>query len=67
MRTFFRGNDRGNAVLAALVFILVFSFLFLSLTRRITALRRFSYTYKEKMLENIRKDNQEIRRRYDLD
>jgi competence protein ComGC len=66
MRIFFHGNDKGNAVLLSLVLIMVLSLLFLTLVPRITAIRRFSYTYKESVLNKIKKSNREIMERYDL-
>jgi competence protein ComGC len=66
MRIFFHGNDKGNAVLLSLVLIMVLSLLFLTLVPRITAIRRFSYTYKESVLNEIKKSNREIMERYDL-
>jgi competence protein ComGC len=66
IRIFFRGNDKGNAVLLALILIMVLSLLFLSLVPRITAIRRFSYTYKENVLRDIEKNNREVMEHYDL-
>jgi competence protein ComGC len=66
MRIFFHGNDKGGAVLLSLVLIMVLSLLFLTLVPRITAIRRFSYTYKESVFDRIKKSNREIVERYDL-
>jgi hypothetical protein len=66
MRTFILGNDRGNAVLAAIVLIMILATLFISFVPRITALNNFAREYKERALQAIERENREIRERYDL-
>jgi hypothetical protein len=66
MRTFFHGNDSGGAVLLSLLLILALSLIFLSLTPRVAALKRFSGEYKARVLTAIQTANQEIITHYDL-
>ena len=66
MRIFIHGNDRGNAVLAALVLIIILSTVFITFVPRITAINSFSRQYKERVIHAIEKENREIRERYDL-
>jgi competence protein ComGC len=65
-RIFFRGNDRGNATLMALVVILIFSLVYLSLVPRIVNLKNLANHYKAEVLETIKKTNSELIQYYDL-
>ena len=66
MRIFIHGTDKGNAVLIVLIFIMVFSVIFISLTHRITATNRFAREYKAHIILDIEKSNREIVNLYDL-
>jgi hypothetical protein len=66
MRTYFHGNDRGGVTLAALVFILVLSLIFLSLAPVIAARGRLARAYRADVLERIRAVNSELVNLYDL-
>jgi len=66
MLTFIRGNDKGNAVLMALILIIILSTLFLSFVPRIFALDNFAREYRTQVINDIESKNMEIRMRYDL-
>lgn len=66
MRICIRGNDRGNALLVALTFIVVFSYLFVSSVPGIINLGRMAAAYKGNVLREIQESNREIRLYYDL-
>ena len=66
MRISIRGSDRGNAVLTALVLILVLSSLFISLVYRIDAVKRYSHEYKAGVIRSIEESNREIIDSHDL-
>ena len=66
MRIFIRGNDSGNAVLMALVLIIILSTLFISFVSRLTAVKGFALEYKTRVIHTIEQENREIRERYDL-
>ena len=66
MRTFFRGTDRGNAAIAALVLIIVMSLVFIALTERIDAAGRYAAEYKARTIRAIEETNREIMEKYDL-
>ena len=66
MLRFIHGTDRGNAVLAALILIIVLSTVFMSLVPRITAMKKFAGEYKANVIGNIEHSNREIMSRYDL-
>ena len=66
MRISIRGTDRGNAVLTALILIMVLSSVFISLVFRIDAVKRYTHEYKTDVIRNIEQSNREIVNRYDL-
>jgi hypothetical protein len=66
MPTLFHGNDRGSALFAALVAILIFSYIFLSFMPRLMNLKHLARNYKEEVLMEIQKTNKEAEDRYDL-
>ena len=66
MLTFIRGNDCGNAVLTALVLIMILTSLFAGFASRITTLKNFSRENKTQVMHAIEQENREIRERYDL-
>ena len=66
MLRFIHGNDRGNAVLTALILVMVLSTVFMSLIPRIIAMERFAGEYKANVIGNIEESNREIMSRYDL-
>ena len=66
MRISIRGTDRGNAVLTALILILVLSTVFISLAFRIGALKRYAHEYKAGVIHAIEETNRELADRYDL-
>jgi type II secretory pathway component PulK len=64
---FIRGTDRGNAVITALVLIMVLSSVTLSLIPRIMSAEQFARKYKASVLYNIKLSNTEIINNYELD
>jgi uncharacterized protein YebE (UPF0316 family) len=66
MRISFHGNDRGNAVLGALILIVALSLVLVSLVPRITALQRYAHEYKARVIERIQTENRQLVQRYDL-
>ena len=60
------GTDKGNALLSALVLIMVLSIVFMSLVLRINAIKRFAGGYKDDVIQNIEKSNREIINGHDL-
>ncbi len=66
MKTLFHGKDKGNAVLLSIVLIVVFSLTFLSLVPHISSMKRNAALHKETVIENIKRNNEEIVREYDL-
>jgi len=66
MRIFIRGIDRGNAVLTALVLIVVLSTTFVALLPRIGAVRRYTHEYKARVVNDIDNENRRLAELYDL-
>ena len=66
MRIFIRGTDKGNAVLSALIFIMLISMLFISLAPRILAINQYANKYKAKIIYAIEQTNRELMNHYDL-
>ena len=66
MRISIPGTDRGSAVLAALILIIVFATTFIALTFRIGALTRYAGEYKSDLIHAIEEYNREAVKRYDL-
>ena len=66
MLTSIRGNDKGNALMMALVLIIILSTLFVAVVPRIIALNDFSSEYMTRVIRGIEQENREIRARYDL-
>jgi hypothetical protein len=66
MRISIHGNDKGTAVLISLVFIFVFSIIFLSLVSYTMLLNKNIHKYREQVLSKIKKTNQEIINKYDI-
>ena len=67
MQTFIHGTDKGNALLMALVLIIILSTTFMSLLPRISAIKQYSQNYKVQVIQNIERNNMEILRQYDFD
>ena len=61
-----RGTDKGNAVLTALVLIMILSSVFISLMFRINAVMRYANEYKTGVIRGIEQSNREIIDRYDI-
>ena len=66
MRISIHGTDKGNAVLTALVLILILSTIFISLAPRISSTKRYAYEYKAQVLRAIDQSNKEVILLYDL-
>ena len=66
MRIFIHGTDKGNAVLTALVLIIILSTIFVSLVPRIIAIKQFAHEYKTQVLHSIEQSNREILNLYDF-
>jgi hypothetical protein len=60
MRTFIHGTDRGSAVMAALILIFLLSFVFITFTARISALKRYADEYKASTIRRIEQSNGEF-------
>jgi type II secretory pathway component PulK len=65
MRIFTHGTDKGNAILTALVFIMVLSTLIVTFIPRITVITRFARQYKAHVYQEIEQSNREAMIRYD--
>ena len=66
MRIFIHGTDKGNAVLTALILIIILSTIFMSLIPRIITTKRFALEYKVQVIRNIEQSNEEILNLYDF-
>jgi len=66
MRTLIHGNDRGYAVIFALVLITIFSTLFAAFASYIQALKKNSALNKVNVINSIEQSNREIINSYDL-
>ena len=66
MRTFIHGTDTGNAVLTALILIIAFSTVFVSLVPYIISTERFAHEYKTQIIYAIEQSNKEAIKLYDL-
>jgi len=66
MRTFIHGNDRGSALLAALVAILVLSAVFMTAAPKISLSARLARETKSRVIGNIELNNREAMENYDL-
>jgi Tfp pilus assembly protein PilX len=67
MPKFIRGTDRGNAVITALVLIMVLSLITLSSIPRIISTRQYAHKYKASIIHDIEHSNREIMRNYESD
>ena len=65
MQTFIHGTDKGNAVVTALVLIMVLSSILISLLPRITAVKNHARTYKVMVIRSIEQSNREVMNNYD--
>jgi hypothetical protein len=66
MRTSFRGNDRGSALVISVALILILSFLFLTAVPYIISMGNNAEIYKGRIVNKIVEDNREIMRNYDV-
>ena len=66
MRISIHGTDKGNAILTALILIIVLSTIFFSFVSRIAATRRFADEYKVQVMRTIEESNREIMHLYEL-
>ena len=66
MRIYTHGTDKGNAVLTALILIIVLSTIYITIVLRISAIKRFAYEYKTQVINSIEQDNREIMNLYDF-
>ena len=66
MRTFIHGNDRGSALLAALVAILVLSAVFMTAAPKISLSARLARETKSRVIGNIELNNREAMENYEL-
>jgi len=66
MLKFIRGTDKGNAVITALVFIIVLSLITLSLVPRIISTKQFAHKYRASVIRDIELSNWEIIRNYEF-
>jgi len=66
MPKFIHGTDKGNAVITALVLILVLSLITLSFIPRIITTKQFAHKYKASVIRNIELSNMEIMGNYEF-
>jgi competence protein ComGC len=66
MLKFIRGTDKGNAVITALVLVIVLSLITLSLIPRIITAKQFAGKYKADVIRNIEFSNREVLRNYEF-
>jgi competence protein ComGC len=66
MQTFIHGTSKGNAMLAALIMIMVLSTIFISLVPRIIATKRYAREYKAQVIHAIEQSNMEAMNLYDF-
>ena len=66
MRICTHGTDKGNTVLIALIVIMLFSTLFITLVPRISAIKNFAREYKVRIIRTIEQSNREIMNLYDI-
>jgi competence protein ComGC len=66
MLKFIRGTDKGNAVITALVLIMILSFLSLAFIPRIMSTKQFARNYKASVIRNIELSNMEIMSNYEF-
>jgi Tfp pilus assembly protein PilX len=66
MRTFFPGNDRGNALLLSISLIIIISLAIISFIPRVINFKRMARNYKEQILTEINQTNRDIINNYDL-
>ena len=66
MQIFNHGNDRGNAVLTALILILLLSGLLITITGRIFAKEKELSRSKIQIINSILQNNSEIRSKYEF-
>jgi hypothetical protein len=66
MLKFIRGTDKGNAVITALVLIIVLSLTTLSLLPRIMSTKQFAQKYKANTINKIELLNREIIDNYEF-
>ena len=66
MRIYIHGTDKGNAMLVALIIVIVFSTLFITITPRIFAIKAYAHEYKTQIIRTIEQSNREIMNHYDI-
>jgi len=66
MRISIHGTDRGNALLSALVLIIILSTLAMAFIPRISATRQYAQDFKRQVTDRIERENREILNTYDL-
>jgi len=66
MRKLIRGTDKGNAVITALILIMVLSLITLSLIPRIMSTKQFAQKYKANVIRGIELSNKEIISNYEF-
>lgn len=67
VQTSIPGNDKGSMVFFTLILVITLSFVFFSIVSRVSALEKYTYQYKEKVISDINAANEEIMKRYGLD
>jgi len=66
MRIYIHGNDRGGALLSALVLIIILSTLAMAFIPRISATKQYALAYKRQVINRIEQENREVLDAYDL-
>jgi hypothetical protein len=61
-----RGSDKGGALFISVMFIFIFSILFLSVVSYISSLGMNAKIFKERVITDIIEDNNEVLREYDI-
>ena len=66
MQISIHGTDKGNAMLTAIVLIIILSTIIISLVPRVITLKQFTHEYKIEVLRSIEQSNREIMNLYDF-
>ena len=66
MQMFFRGTDKGNATITAMVIVIVLSSVFIAFIALIGATERYARDYKARVIAAIEESNREILGKYDI-
>ena len=66
MRIYSPGNDKGNALLTALVLIFILSTVVMLLIQQVSTVRTYAQNYKDQVMDNIEQENRRVNNLYDI-